>query len=113
MTMPASSTFFQRPATRPGRWAVRLWVLFIVLFAINSMVLMPVFSTTQDASLEWFSRTVLPFFGIFMLLCGLGSGISGLVALFRNREHSWLVWLTILPAVFVLFLLVGEALVAH
>ncbi len=113
MSIPVSSRFFQRPATRLGRWAAGLWALFIVVFIINSVVFMPVFSATQDASLQWFSRTVLPFFGIFLVLCGLGSGVAGLLARVRNREHSWLVWLTVLPGLFVLFLLIGEALLAH
>jgi hypothetical protein len=37
----------------------------------------------------------------------------GLVALIRNRERSWFVWLAVLPGAFVLFLLLGELLVPH
>lgn len=33
----------------------------------------------------------LPFYGIFMLLCGLGAGVVGLMAMIRNHERSWLV----------------------
>ena len=52
--------------------------------------------------------TVLPFYGIFMMLCGLAAGIVGLIAVTRQHERSWLVWLAILPALyfigFVLFM---------
>ena len=56
---------------------------------------------------------VLPFYGILMLLCGLASGIVGLIALIQTRECSWMVWLTILPGAMMLFLLLGEFLVPH
>jgi hypothetical protein len=105
------SPFFRRPTTRLGWWALRLAGVFIVLFIINSAVLMPIFS--YSSSLDWFSSTVLPFYGIFMLLCGLSAGIVGLIAVIRQHERSWLVWLTILPMAFVLFLLLGELLVPH
>jgi hypothetical protein len=34
---------------------------------------------------------VMPFYGIFMLLCGLSAGIIGLIAVLRQHERSWLV----------------------
>jgi hypothetical protein len=57
-----------------------------------------------------FPTRLLIFYGIFMILCGLSAGILGLVAVIRSRERSWLVWLSILPLLFVLFLLLGEFL---
>jgi hypothetical protein len=106
-----SSPFFQRPSTRLGWWAVSLAGVFILLFVINSAVFMPLFS--HSGPYDRFSQTVFPFYGIFMLLCGLSAGIAGLVAVLRQHERSWLVWLTILPGAFVLFLLLGELLVPH
>ena len=106
-----SSPFFRRPSTRLGWWAVRLAGIFILLFIINSAVFMPLFS--HSGPYDRFSQTVLPFYGIFMLLCGLSAGIVGLIAVIRQHERSWLVWLTILPGAFVLFLLLGELLVPH
>ena len=102
-----SSHFTEKPHTRLGRWAVGLGILFVVLFLINSFVFMP---TSSDA--PW-RQVVLPFYGIFMLLCGLSAGIVGLIAVLRQHEHSWLVWLTLLPGLFVLFLVLGEFLVPH
>jgi hypothetical protein len=48
-----------------------------------------------------------------MLLCGLAAGILGLIAVIRKNERSWLVWLTLLPGLLVLFLLLGEFLFPH
>lgn len=48
-----------------------------------------------------------------MLLCGLSSGITGMLAITRQHERSWLVWITLLPSLFVIFLLVGEFLFPH
>ena len=41
------------------------------------------------------------------------AGIVGLIAVLRQHEHSWPVWLTLLPGLFVLFLVLGEFLVPH
>ena len=101
------SRFIERPHTRLGWRSVWLGITFAVLFLINSFVFMP---SSSDA--PW-RHVILPFYGIFMLLCGLGSGIVGLIAVIRQHERSWLVWLTILPSLFVLFLLVGEFLFPH
>jgi len=35
------------------------------------------------------------------------------IAVIRRHERSWLVWLTMLPGLFVLFLVLGEFLVPH
>jgi hypothetical protein len=95
------------PHTRPGWWSVRLGVGFVALFLINSFVFMP---TSSDV--PW-RHVILPFYGIFMLLCGLGAGVMGLIAVVCQHERSWLVWLMLLPGLFVLFLLVGELLLSH
>lgn len=100
-------SFWRRPVTRLGWWAGGLAIAYIVMFLINSAVFMQL---TTDA---WWQRNLLPFYGILMLLCGLAGGVVGLVALFRKRERSWLVWLALLPGVSVLFLLLGEFLVPH
>lgn len=102
-----SSHFFGMPGTKLGRWAMWLGIAFVVLFLVNAFVFMP---PTFNPS--W-GPTILPFYGIFMLLCGLAAGIVGPIAVIRQRERSWLVWLTILPGLFVLFLLIGEFLFPH
>ena len=95
------------PHTKSGWWAAGLLGLFIVLFLINSFVFIP---STENAL--W-RHALLPFYGIFMLLCGLAAGIAGVVSVIRAEERSWLAWMAILPALFVLFLLTGEFLFPH
>ncbi len=96
-----------RPHTRLGWWAVWLMAAFVVMFLINAFVFMSMPSFSDGA---W-RQVVLPFYGIFMLLCGLAAGVVGLIAITRQHERSWLVWLTILPLAWVLFMLLGEFLV--
>jgi len=62
---------------------------------------------------EPWRQVVLPFYGIGMLLVGLAAGIVGLIAIIKQQERSWLVWIAILPLLFVVFLLLGEFLVPH
>src|SRR3972149_753053 len=91
----SSSHFFEKPHTRLGWWSVVLGLVFVVLFLINSFVFMP---TSSDA--PW-RQVILPFYGIFMMLCGLASGIVGLEAVVRQRERSWLLWVMVLPGLVV------------
>jgi len=104
-----SSSLWQRPRTRLGRWAGGLAVTFVVMFIINSTVIMP--STMESPEAPW--EQALPFYGIFMMLCGLAAGVVGLIAVIRKHERSWLVWLAFLPGVFVLLFVLGEFLVPH
>ncbi len=107
MTTHSSSTFLQRPSTRLGWWAVGLAAVFMAMSIINSVVFMRL-----PENVPW-RQTVLPFFSIFMMACGLASGVVGLIAVIRKHERSWLVWLTILNGAFMLFLLLGEFLIPH
>jgi hypothetical protein len=107
MTIESCSSFLQRPVTRLGWWAVGLALAFMLMFILNSTVFM---GLPEDV--PW-RQTVLPFYGIFMLLCGLAAGVVGLIAVIRKHERSWMVWVTILPGALVLFLLLGEFLVPH
>ena len=110
MTNQKSSSFWQRPSTRLGWWAVGLGGVFVLMFIINTALFMPAYQGLP--STRWI-EILLPFYGIFMALCALAAGIVGLIAVIRKHERSWLAWLTILPGAFVLFLLLGELLVPH
>jgi uncharacterized membrane protein len=99
-----SNSLWHRPSTRLGWWAVGLMAAFIVEFLINGVFM-------QLTTNSWWQQNLLPSYGIIMLLCGLAAGILGLVAVIRQHERSWMVWVTILPLVFVVFLLLGEFLV--
>ncbi|MBM3179350.1 MAG: hypothetical protein FJZ86_03250 [Chloroflexi bacterium] len=102
-----SSQSMWRPSTKLGWWSVRLAAAFVILMVINNTIFMRL---PEDVT--W-RVTVLPFYGIFMMLCGLTAGIVGLVAVIRQHERSRLVWLTMLPGLFALFFILGEFLVPH
>ena len=107
MTIQSGSSFLQRPRTQAGWWAVGLAAVFVVMFMINSAVFMRL-----PENVPW-RQTVLPFYGIFMMLCALAAGVVGLIAVLRKHERSWLVWLAVLPGAFALLFLLGEFLVPH
>ena len=93
-------SFGSRPATRLGWWAVGLGAAFVLQYA----------GVVAAMGLRF---SLPPTFAVLMLLCGLGAGLLGLTAVIRNRERSWMVWLTLLPGALVLFLLMGELLFPH
>jgi hypothetical protein len=82
-------------------------VAFAAMFIINVFVFMALPSFGDGT---W-RQNVLPFYGVAMLLCGLVSGALGLVSITYQHDCSWLVWLTILPMAWVIFMLVGELIV--
>ncbi len=87
-----SSHFFELPHTKFGRWAVGL--------AAASFVLL----------LAW---SILPGGAILSFLCGLAGGIIALIAVIRQNERSWLVFLSILPMLNVFIFILGEFLIPH
>jgi len=99
--------FLSTPSTKLGWWSVALAATFAALFIINATVFMP--STVE---VPW-RQAVLPFYGIVMMACGLAAGIVGLIAVIRRQERSWMVWLTMVPGLFVIFFVLGEFLVPH
>jgi len=54
--------------------------------------------------------TVLPYYGIMNLACGLIAGVLALIALIGKRERSWLIWLCLLPGASALLLILGNLL---
>lgn len=107
MKAKTESSVWSRPGTKVGMWAVSLGIVYVVLSIINSAIFM------QLSGKTWWGQPLLPFYGIFMLACGLVAGILGSIAVIKKRERSWLVWLSILPGVLVVFLLMGEFLFPH
>jgi ABC-type transport system involved in multi-copper enzyme maturation permease subunit len=95
------------PDTRLGWWAFWLGLTFLILMTINSVVFMRLPEETS-----W-RVNLLPFYGIFTFLCGLAAGILALIAVIWKRERAVLVWMTMLPGLFVIVFLLGEFLVPH
>ena len=101
----SSSPFLKRPSTRLGWWAIGLAIAFITMNIVNSAVFMRLI---VDASMQ---PSAIPNFGMPILLCGLASGVVGLIAIIRKHERSWLIWLTILPGALALLAILHEFLV--
>ena len=87
-----ASHFLESPHTKLGWWAVGL--------AAASIVLLPAWS-------------ILPGGAVLSFLCGLAAGIVALIALIRQRERSWLVFLCLLPMLNVFVFILGELLIPH
>lgn len=101
------SHFLSRPVTRLGRLSIILAGTFVILSLLNSAVLM------QLPEVPPAVRILLIAYGWLMLACGLAAGVLALWAVIHAGERSWMVWITLLPGVFVLILLLGEFLVPH
>jgi len=97
-----SSHFLEKPHTRLGWWSVGLEVVFVVMFSINIAVMV----LLTDAT--FWRGSILPFYAITMLLCGLAGGVVGLITVIRQHERSSLIWLAILTELFVLLLVLNE-----
>ena len=87
-----SSHFNESPHTKLGWWAIS--------FAIASILLM-------------FGWMFLPGGAGLSFLCGLAGGIMALIAIIRQHERSWAVWLALLPMLNVFVFLLGEFLIPH
>jgi hypothetical protein len=112
MRSAPENRLFCLPTTKLGRWSMWLAVAFIVLFAINSVFIGTLGTSTNEA-VNAFSRTVMPFYGIGMLMVGVSAGAVGLISIIKDHERSWVAWATLLPLAFVLFLLIGEFTTPH
>ena len=112
MRSAPENRLFCLPTTKLGRWSMWLAVAFIVMFAINSVFIGALGTSTNEA-VNAFSRTVMPFYGIAMLMVGVSAGAVGLISIIKDHERSWVAWATVLPLVFVLFLLIGEFTTPH
>lgn len=95
------------PSTRLGWWAVWLAAAFVVLMGVNQLVFM------QLAEQVAWRQTLLPFYGIGMMACGLAAGVVAAIAVVRTGERSLLVLLTLLPGLFVLLFILGEVFLPH
>jgi hypothetical protein len=100
--------FLGLPRTKLGWWSVGLAAAFVVMFIVN----VAVFGPSSGGDTAW-RNVLLPVFAIGMLTIGVAAGVVALVAVIQKRERSWLVFLPLLPAAFVIFFLLGEFLTPH
>jgi hypothetical protein len=87
-----SKRFWELPHVKLGWWAVGL--------AAASFVLQ-------------FAWSILPGGAWLSFLCGLAGGVVALIAITRQQERSWLVYLSILPMLGVFVFILAEFLIPH
>ena len=101
MKDPIKSKFIQRPATKTGWWAGALAIFAMLLVGVNSLELNPFIQTIPNEP----SILVLVY-DLTMFVSLMASIVLGVIALTRKREHSWMVWLFMIPVLFFLVALV-------
>ena len=95
MKKPLRSNFFQRPATKTGRWAAGLATAATLMLGANNLGLNPLSQITAfDPGL------LVTAYDLTMFSCLLSAIVLGVVALATKQERSWMVWLFMLPALF-------------
>jgi hypothetical protein len=108
MDSPIGSTFKQLPRSKLAWWSVGLAAVYLLL-ALGDMVIIMLVSKGVNIP----TGGPIISFGFLLILSGLAAGITGIIAVKRNHERSWLTWLAILPGVFMVFLLLGELIFPH
>jgi hypothetical protein len=109
------SSWRHAPQSRAGRLAQSLLIGFFVLFIVNQLnvaLLNDLRNTAMGQIASQLPVAVWIAIGFGMLGVGLAASISAVIAVIRHHERSWVLWLALLPGLFVVFLLVGEFLIA-
>lgn len=100
--IPFFTSLWQRPHTRLGHWAVVLAIVFLVLMAVSSYLIIPHHATLGQMAM------LLPLYGSLTLLSGLAAGATALLAVWRQGERSWLVWVALLVGAWVVWFALAE-----
>ena len=106
-TKDAGQRFFSRPLTSLGWWSVKLMVAFLAMGAVNQLVLM------QITVHGWVNDVLFPLYGFAWFGIGLAAMVTALIAVTRRHERSWLVFLPLLPGLFVIMFVIGEFASPH
>jgi hypothetical protein len=99
--------FLAWPVTRLGWWSFGLGAVTLLL---------PLLTLVGNLTSRIYSiplQISLGVSGLFLVACGIAAGITGLIAVIRNRERSIFLWICMLIGLFFLFLIVGEFAVPH
>lgn len=93
------------PTTRLGQWAVGLAAVFAVGL-ISNIVL----AATGILDMGNAPAAVRIAYVIALLGTGLAAGVTGVIAMMREHERSWLLWLPILVGVMAITIVAFEVL---
>lgn len=66
---------------------------FVVLYLVNGYMI------KVSVSSSWWLESVLPSYGIALMITVVTASIGGVIALLFGRDQSWAVWMATLPIV--------------
>lgn len=98
-TKPGSS-FMQLPKSKLAWWSAGLAALFVMLGLTDAFAIM-LYTSISTTKIQGSMLS----FSFPLMACGLASGITALIALFKKNEHSWLVWFALLPGMLTLLIM--------
>lgn len=96
-----------RPTTAAGWWALGLTIAGFLLTGAVPAIVMGMRPETEGPVLS------LSAFFIAGFAAMVGGGIAAMVGWFRRGERSLIVLLTVLPAIFALYFMIGEFAFPH
>ncbi len=82
-------------------------IAFLVMGAFNQLVLMQL---TVDG---WVNDVLFPLYGFAWFGIGLAAMVTAVIGVTRRHERSWLVFLPLLPGLFVIIFVIGEFASPH
>ncbi|MFH1597877.1 MAG: hypothetical protein ABIB97_02285 [Patescibacteria group bacterium] len=97
------------PKTKLGKWSVSLCGAFIVFLALFYVLV----ATGQRGGDTFFSNWALTIPILLAAIGGIGGFVIGLMAIFKQRERSWLVYLAVVIGALVTFFTAAELLFPH
>ena len=81
------------PRTRIGWTAALAFDAFIMLYFFNGYML------KLSASSAWWLTSVLPYYGVVLMLTVVVASAGSVIALLFGRDRAWAVWMATLPIV--------------
>ena len=97
------------PETRFGKWSVGLMVAFYVL-----LLMIRILATSgQQGGETFFDNPILAIPALLMGISGVFAFFTGIVAILKNKERFFLVYITTTIGLLVLIFWLGEILSPH
>lgn len=97
------------PRTKLGKWSVGLLGAFIFFIVLLNVLI----ATGQRGGDTFFSNTALTIPLLLAGAGGIGGFVVGLMAIIKQRERGWLVYIAVVIGAFVTMFAGGELFFPH
>jgi len=97
------------PKTRLGRWSAWLIVAFIVFFGLFYLFV----ASGQRGGATFFSNLFLTVPVVIAAISGIAAFFTGIIGVIKDRERSFLVYLSILIGLIILLYCLAEIIFPH